>query len=99
MILDTNIFLELLLEQRKKAVVEKLLSEVSATELYVSDFSVYSIGIRMVKMKLFDQYDRFVEDTLMSGNTRMLGLLMRSCLRYQKPQRNSVWILMMPISM
>ena len=44
-LLDTNIFLELFLDQDKADDVEKLLRTVPKERLYISEFSLYSVGI------------------------------------------------------
>ena len=66
-IVDTNIFLELLLEQEKAKEVTRFFQKIETNELYISDFTIYSIGIillRFDKPKIFNQW---VEDIINSG--------------------------------
>ena len=50
-LLDTNIFIELLLEQEKAEDVRKFLINHDPCELYITEFSFYSIGIILLKLK------------------------------------------------
>ena len=43
-LLDTNIFLELLLDQERADDVEKLLRSVPRERFHISEFSLYSMG-------------------------------------------------------
>ena len=43
-LIDTNIFLEVLLTQEKKETCKKFLDE-NIKNLYISDFSLHSIGV------------------------------------------------------
>ena len=49
-LVDTNIFLEILLGQRKKEEAKKFLSE-NIGRLYITDFSLHSIGVILFKLK------------------------------------------------
>ena len=73
-LLDTNIFLELLLDQDKADDVEKLLRSVPKEKLNISEFSLYSMGIVLFRRRLFDVFVRFVEDLIIMGGVRLLRL-------------------------
>jgi len=73
-LLDTNIFLELLLDQDRADDVEKLLRSVPKERLHISEFSLYSVGIVLFRRKLFDVFVRFVEDLIITGGVRLLRL-------------------------
>jgi predicted nucleic acid-binding protein len=60
-LLDTNIFLEILLGQDKKEACKKFIIT-NGKDCCVSDFTVYSIGIVLFKKKLFDDYKNFFID-------------------------------------
>ena len=47
---DTNIFLEILLDQEKKDVCKKLLND-NIGKIFLSDFSLHSIGVILFKQK------------------------------------------------
>ena len=73
-LLDTNIFLELLLDQERADDVEKLLRSVPRERFHISEFSLYSVGIVLFRRKLFDVFVRFVEDLIITGGIRLLRL-------------------------
>ena len=61
-LLDTNIFLEVMLSQRRKDEVKKLLTSIMRGELtaYISKFSLYSIEILLAKLGKFDELRKFL---------------------------------------
>ena len=73
-LLDSNIFLELLLDQDKADDVEKLLRSIRGEELCISEFSLYSVGIVLFRQKLYDIFVRFVDDLILTGGIRLLKL-------------------------
>ena len=73
-LLDTNIFLELLLDQERADDVEKLLQSVPRKRFHISEFSLYSMGIVLFRRKLFDVFVRFVEDLIITGGICLLRL-------------------------
>ena len=73
-LLDTNIFLELLLDQDRADDVEKLLRSLPRERLHISEFSLYSVGIVLFRRKLFDVFVRFVEDLIITGGICLLRL-------------------------
>jgi predicted nucleic acid-binding protein len=73
-LLDSNIFLELLLDQDKADEVEKLLRSVQREELCISEFSLYSIGIVLFRRKLYEAFVRLVDDLILTGGIRLLRL-------------------------
>ena len=60
-LLDTNIFLEILLSQSKKETCKKFIIN-NSKNCFVSDFTLYSIGIVLFRKKLFDDYKDFSND-------------------------------------
>ena len=73
-LLDSNIFLELLLDQDKADEVERLLRALPGETMYISEFSLYSIGIVLFRHKLFDVFVQFVEDLVIFGGIRLVRL-------------------------
>lgn len=73
-LLDTNIFLELLLDQDKAKTVEQLLSSIPTPNLFITDFSLYSIGLILIRRKMFDVFTQFVDDVLVHGGIHVLRL-------------------------
>lgn len=68
-LLDTNIFLEILLEQRKakecKILIEKLIK--GGFNVYISDFSFFSIAIKMTKSGKIKEFFEFKNELIDSG--------------------------------
>lgn len=62
-LLDTNIFLEILLDQDKKEVCKNFL-QTHAGEIFISDFSLHSIGVILYRHNKPDLFNQFLEDTL-----------------------------------
>ena len=58
---DTNIFLEVLLGQEKKETCKKLLLDFSGS-IFISEFSLHSIGVILFRQKKFQVFDQFVKD-------------------------------------
>lgn len=63
-LVDTNIWLELLLEQEKEEEVRRFFQSVEARLLSISDVSLYSIGIILTKLKKDDVFIDFISDTI-----------------------------------
>jgi len=60
---DTNIFLEILLDQNKKDKSKKIISE-NIDKLFISDFSLHSIGVILIKQKKFQIFNYFLSDII-----------------------------------
>ena len=66
-LVDTNIFLEALLRQERTAEVESFFQSVDLDTIFMTDFSLYSIGIALFRLKNFTLFTRFVEDMIVDG--------------------------------
>lgn len=64
-LLDSNLFLELLLDQRKADEVEQLLRRTPREKLHVSEFSLYSVGIVLFRRKLFEVFAQFLDELVL----------------------------------
>ena len=63
-LIDTNVWLELLLEQEKSKSVRHLLKTLDPSMLRMTEFSFYSIAIILVRLKKSELLKRFVRDIL-----------------------------------
>lgn len=63
-LVDTNVWLELLLEQEKADEVRQFLQTVEARLLSITEFSLYSIGIILTRLKKDDVFEDFLSDTI-----------------------------------
>ena len=73
-LIDSNILLELLLDQENAGDVERFLRGVPVETLYISEFSLYSVGIVLLRRGMYDIFVRFVDDLLVSGGIRLVQL-------------------------
>ncbi|MBL7113051.1 MAG: PIN domain-containing protein [Bacteroidales bacterium] len=60
---DTNIFLEILLNQDKKEKAKNLIN-IHLNQLFISDFSLHSIGVVLIKQKKFSIFKEFLHDLI-----------------------------------
>ena len=73
-LVDTNIWLERLLEQEKTEEVKLFLQEIPADILFISDFTLHSIGIIMTKLNRKDEFKDFLVDIFENGKLNYLSL-------------------------
>ena len=64
---DTNIFLEALLEQKRSNEVQEFLEFIDLDIIFITDFSLNSIGIALFKRKKYTSFTSFVEDIVIGG--------------------------------
>ncbi|MCZ7393314.1 MAG: PIN domain-containing protein [Candidatus Methanoperedens sp.] len=60
-LIDTNVFLEVLLTQKKRENCKKFLDD-NIGNLYISDFSLHSIGVILFRNSREDVFQKFVSD-------------------------------------
>ena len=70
-LVDTNVFLEILLTQDKKEICKKFLDE-NIENLHISDFSLHSIGVILFRYNKEIVFQKFVNDVL--PTTELLSL-------------------------
>jgi len=63
-LVDTNIWLELLLEQERGDQAREFLKRVDSALLGLTEFSLYSIGVILTRLKEDKLYDKFLADML-----------------------------------
>lgn len=73
-LVDTNIWLELLLDQAEAERVRRFLETTDPSSLYLTDFTLHSIGIVLVRLKKTELFERFVEDLLIEGGVNLIRL-------------------------
>jgi len=67
-LIDTNVWLELFLDQNKAADVRKFFESIEAHLLAITEFSLYSIGIILMRLKKYIIFEDFLSDILESSN-------------------------------
>ncbi|CAB50089.1 PIN domain-containing protein [Pyrococcus abyssi] len=73
-LVDTNVFLEIFLNQEKANEAEEFLTKTPTEYSHISDFSLYSIGIILSRQKKYAVFSDFVEDVLLEGGVTLLRL-------------------------
>jgi predicted nucleic acid-binding protein len=66
-LVDTNVFLEGLLEQEKVETVRSFFQKTTLEEIFISDLSLHSIGIILFKLQKHKLFDSFLEDLVIDG--------------------------------
>jgi predicted nucleic acid-binding protein len=72
-LIDTNIFLEILLEQEKSNECKDFLDK-NIDSLNISDFTLHSIGVILFRQKEDQSFLRFISDTLIRVNLLSLPI-------------------------
>ena len=70
-LVDTNVFLEILLGQEKKETCKQFLDN-NIGNLNISDFSLHSIGVILFRYNKGDVFQRFIQDVM--PQVRLLSL-------------------------
>lgn len=73
-LLDSNIWLERLLNQAKAGEVKQLLDTVETSVLFISDFSFHSICNILARTARIPVLDQFITDLFVEGGVTMLGV-------------------------
>jgi len=60
-LIDSNIWLELLLEQKRSKECRIFFEKIDSKLLFISEFSLYSIGVILFKLKKESVFDDFLE--------------------------------------
>ena len=74
-LLDTNIFLEIILSQEKAEDAKNLLLKSAQHEFFLTDYSLHSIGLLLFRRKQHEAFRAFLEDVLVNGGIGLLSLL------------------------
>ncbi len=73
-LLDTNIFLEILLKRDKSKAAKHIFISNPSVDLFMTDFSLHSIGVFLFQRNLHDIYERFVSDIVIKTEISVIGL-------------------------
>jgi hypothetical protein len=73
-LVDSNVWLERLLDQERAGEVREFLDGVEAAQLLISEFSLYSIGIALCKLGKDEVFEDFVSDTLVDSGVPRVSL-------------------------
>ncbi len=73
-LVDTNVWLERLLDQGKSIIASKFFDIIPTDSLFVSDFSIHSIGVILSRLKKYDILEKFINDLFINGQIELLSL-------------------------
>ena len=73
-LVDTNVWLERLLDQERSWEVGRFLDRISSDQLFITDFSFHSIGIVLSRLKCVDAFLQFVRDAFIDGDVSIVCL-------------------------
>ena len=73
-LVDTNVWLERLLDQERSCEVGRFLDQISSDQLFITDFSFHSIGIVLSRLNCVDAFLQFVRDAFIDGDVSIVRL-------------------------
>jgi uncharacterized protein len=73
-LVDTNIWLERLLEQERSAEVRDFLDQITTDQLLISDFSYHSIGVILYRLKKIPAFLKFTQDVFIDGGVGLVSV-------------------------
>ena len=73
-LIDTNIWLERLLNQQQSGIVDEFFKTISSDKLAISDFTFHSIALALTRRQLFLPLQEFIQDAFVEGNVGLLSL-------------------------
>ena len=74
LLLDTNIFLEVILDQERANEARTLLSEVEGHEFFISDYSLHSIGLLLFRRGKHEVFRQFLKDMILGVGVAVITL-------------------------
>jgi hypothetical protein len=74
LLIDTNIFLEVLLEQDQAKKAQRLLSKANEHDFFISDFSLHSIGLLLFRRDQQHVFGLFLNDMFLNAGVDTLAL-------------------------
>jgi predicted nucleic acid-binding protein len=73
-LVDTNVWLERLLEQERFDEVRRFLDSTETSKIFLTDFSFHSIGLILTRLNKSELLLNFVQDTLLEGAVSLVYL-------------------------
>ena len=73
-LVDTNIWLEILLEQKKSREAKLFFEKVETENIHITEFSLYSIGIILSRYKKIDVLRNFIFDLIYESSVDVIRL-------------------------
>jgi len=76
-LVDTNVWLEVLLEQERAAEAREFIEKTDSKSLAITDFSLYSIGIILTRLNKDTAFEDFLSDTIEDSSVTRIRLEVR----------------------
>jgi predicted nucleic acid-binding protein len=76
-LLDTNIFLEVILQQERAGEVQALLSAIDQHEFFLSDYSLHSVGLLLFRKRQHEVFRQFLVDMFLEAGVEIIALSAR----------------------
>jgi len=73
-LIDTNIWLERLLDQAQAASVGQFLAQTPTNTLFLTDFALHSLAVILLRLKKPEVWHTFLQDTMIHGRVGLLSL-------------------------
>jgi len=73
-LVDTNVWLERLLEQARAEEVAQFLDRIPSERLFITDFAFHSIGVILTRLHRAEALLRFVQDAFIDGAVTLIHL-------------------------
>jgi predicted nucleic acid-binding protein len=73
-LVDTNIWLERLLDQNRSDEVRQFLDRITSGQLLITDFSLHSIGVILTRLRRSETLLCFLQDVLIEGGVRLASI-------------------------
>ncbi|MDX2043838.1 MAG: PIN domain-containing protein [Acidobacteriota bacterium] len=74
LLIDTNVFLEILLEQAESDAAKDFLAQADKHNFFISDFSLHSICLIVLRHKPVTLLESFLADTILTGSVTQLSM-------------------------
>ncbi|MFH0926776.1 MAG: PIN domain-containing protein [bacterium] len=73
-LLDTNVWLERLLEQERSEEVANFLNRFFSEQLFITDFAFHSIGLILDRLNKTEIFLKFIKDIFIEGSVSLIHL-------------------------
>ena len=73
-LIDSNIWLEIFLNQEKANEAKAFINSVSNDKMFITEFTLYSICIILTRQKKLDLFHIFIEDVLQNAEVSILSI-------------------------
>ena len=87
-LVDTNVWIERLLDQDDAPQVERLLDTLPSSDLCITEFGLNSIGVILDRLKRIDTWQLFVTRVMKEAQVKVIGLEIDDLLWMIETQRN-----------